>query len=96
MVQLVYIREAVSSCTSDPSTAVVVLTKPSSFYRPNYPVRRKHHNTVSPHLGYMAISNPAVATVTNAGVVTSLAQGMAYFTFTLVVAVFLILHLISR
>ena len=76
--------EAVSGCTSDPSTAVVVLTKPTVHFTGPTTLCVGSTTTLSPTSGgTWQSSNTAVATVTNAGVVTSVAQGMAYFTFTL-------------
>lgn len=76
--------ESVSGCTSDPTTAVVVLTKPTVQITGPNTLCVGSTTTLSPTSGgTWQSSNPAVATVTNSGIVTGVSQGMVNFTFNL-------------
>ncbi|MBK7008866.1 MAG: Ig-like domain-containing protein [Saprospiraceae bacterium] len=76
--------ESGTGCVSDPSTAVTVLIKPVVQITGSNAICAGSTTTLSPTSGGSWQSNhPAIASVTNAGIVTGLTQGMATFTFVL-------------
>jgi hypothetical protein len=76
--------ESGTGCVSDPSTAVTVLIKPVAQITGSNTICVGSTTTLSPTSGGSWQSNhPAIASVTNTGIVTGLTQGMATFTFVL-------------
>ncbi len=74
--------ETATGCTSDPTGAVTVVARPTVTASPPT-ICVGSTTTLSPTTGGTWVSNnPAVATITNGGVVTGVAQGSTTFTFT--------------
>ena len=74
---------AFTGCKSDSSTTITILPRPVVQITGNNPICVGSSTTLSPNSGGMWMSsNPSVASVTNAGLVTGLGQGNVTFTFT--------------
>ncbi|TRX36409.1 T9SS type A sorting domain-containing protein [Flavobacterium sp. ZT3R18] len=72
-----------TGCVSDPTDAVTVNALPAATITGSNPICVGSTSALSPTTGGIwASSNTAVATVTNAGVVTGVSNGSATFTFT--------------
>ncbi|MBK8622860.1 MAG: Ig-like domain-containing protein [Saprospiraceae bacterium] len=74
---------AFTGCKSDSSAMITVLPRPQVQITGNNPICVGSTTTLSPNTGGMWMSsNPSVASVTTAGIVTGLGQGSVTFTFT--------------
>jgi uncharacterized protein YjdB len=72
-----------TGCTSDPSSAISIAAKPVVSITGGTSICVASTSTLSPSTGgTWASNNSAIATVTNAGVVTGVTAGNATFTFT--------------
>lgn len=77
-------RLSATGCLSQPSSALTVNGRPTVDIVGSAEICIGNNTTLSPSTGgTWTSSNPAVATVTNGGVVTGVAPGTATFTFTL-------------
>lgn len=74
---------ASTNCISDPTTTVTINPIPVAIISGPNAICRNSTTTLSPNAGGTWVSsNPAVASVTNAGIVTGNSAGTAQFTFT--------------
>ena len=75
--------DAATGCSSDGSLAATVLAPQVASILGDALICMGGHTTLSPSTGGIWISsNPAIATVTNAGIVRGMAPGVVTFTFT--------------
>ncbi len=75
--------ESSSGCVSNPTAPVNVLSKPTITLTGPNQICVEETTTLTPSTGGTWFSlNPSVATITNTGVVTAVAQGLAQFVYT--------------